>query len=138
MDGGPIISGGRVPFDRYGATQCRNRNLRVYFMFLVPEREMTTRWGRLLGWRDLARCWELVRENWSRIGTILVSSYKWSIDVIVSISWHDKYFCWYISIILHAQIKFLIKPDDNNIRCILYTIWIWCYCHRVYLEIYLV
>ena len=47
LDGGPTISGGKIPFDRYGATRCRNRDWRVFFMFLLTEGEMTTLWERL-------------------------------------------------------------------------------------------
>jgi len=35
IDGGPIISGGRVPLDRYAAKKCRNRDWRVCFIFLM-------------------------------------------------------------------------------------------------------
>ena len=30
----------------------------VWFMFLIPEEEVTTLYERLLGWRVLARYWE--------------------------------------------------------------------------------
>ena len=48
LDDGSIISGGRIPLYsyRYEATQFWKRNLRVCFMFLIPEREVTTLWER--------------------------------------------------------------------------------------------
>ena len=56
----------------------------VFFIFLIPEGEGTILWEGLLGWIALARYWELIKERWSWTGSILVSSCKWSIEVILT------------------------------------------------------
>ena len=62
-DGGPIIRGGKnaVPTD----TEQYNgeTEIEVFFLSLIPEREVATLWEGLLSWRVLERYQEQIREK---------------------------------------------------------------------------
>ena len=58
-------SGGREPLVRYGATEGRKRDWRVYFIWRGPEGAVTVECDGWEGTRQRARNWDERRERWS-------------------------------------------------------------------------
>ena len=79
--------------ERYGATWYKNRDWSFFFMFLTPEclncvPRVSKLWGRLLGWKPLARYCEhrrLVR--WSSTGEVIVD---WRGDLRQESFWYPR------------------------------------------------
>ena len=51
-------------------------------MFLISEGDVTILWEGFLCWRAMVKYWKLISERWSWTGSILVSSCRWSVELI--------------------------------------------------------
>ena len=63
-----------MPLVRYGVSDGRKRDWRVYFMFRGPEGEVVIAWEGWEGMRVRARNWEDRRDRWDATGRTLVSA----------------------------------------------------------------